>query len=193
MTIDTTALMSLEDYMQKYSDEGAFELIDGNLLPIIPQTAGQGIICGDVFYALNKHLHKQNFGEGFIQLPYMLMLDDTNWVKGSRVPDMMFYTQARFTEYTANTPDWQIKPMILVPDFAVEVVSPTDRFSDVNRKVMTYLADGVKLVWVIDPQAKTIQVYSAESDTHQTFKNDMTISADPIVPDFELSLTELFG
>lgn len=64
----------------------------------------------------------------------------------------MFFEKNRLAAYKEQTPDREEKPFVLVPDLAIEIVSKNDRYSDINDKVMLYLADGVRLVWVIDPQ-----------------------------------------
>jgi Uma2 family endonuclease len=78
------------------------------------------------------------------------------------------------------------------PDFVAEIVSPTDRYSDVHAKVRRYLADGVRLVWVIDQAEKTIRAHHPDSDQIATARGNSRISADPVIPNFELQLTQLF-
>ena len=90
-------------------------------------------------------------------------------------------------------PDWRKKPMTLVPDFIAEIVSPTDRFSDVTKKVQTYLADGVQLIWVIDPDSQTVIEYRADSDQQTRYEGDATLTGGDTIPKIELSLKDLFN
>ena len=53
-------------------------------------------------------------------------------------------------------------PLLVVPDLAVEVVSPNDRQYDVDHKVAEYLEVGVKLVWVINPDTRVVVIYRAD-------------------------------
>jgi Uma2 family endonuclease len=77
------------------------------------------------------------------------------------------------------------------PDLAVEVLSPTDRFSDVQRKVRDYLAAGTRLVWVIDPEARTAIVY--RPDGRVTFLDeDGVLDGEDVVPDFSLALADVW-
>ncbi|MDX2140777.1 MAG: Uma2 family endonuclease [Chloroflexota bacterium] len=66
----------------------------------------------------------------------------SNWVKGSRISDVMCYAGTRFEEYEAQTPNAGVRPLELIPDLVVEIISPADKYSDVNRKVEVYLKDG---------------------------------------------------
>jgi Uma2 family endonuclease len=116
--------------------------------------------------------------------------DKPNWVKGSRVPDLMIYDKARWEEYKANTPDWGDKPFVLVPDLCVEVISPTDKYSDVDAKVAGYLRDGVRLVWVFDPREKAVNVHTSSGSIRLT-RTDM-LDGGEVLPGFKLPLSDLF-
>ena len=72
----------------------------------------------------------------------------------------------------------------------VEVISPTDKYTDINSKVDTYLTDGVKLIWIVDPQRKTIAVYEG-NDTSKTLRAEDMLSGRDVLPDFELSVKDI--
>ena len=184
--------MSLTDFMRKYSDEGAFEIINGEIISMSPQSSGSGNVSGNLYFHLRLYCQHKSAGVAFIEVPFVLT-DHTDWVKGSRVPDVMFYAQDRFDTYDRETPDRESKPMMIVPDFVAETISPSDRFSDVNRKVQTYLDDGVKLVWVIDPQAKTVHTHTPDGVQNRIVKGDAVLSADSVITGFEIKLSDLFA
>lgn len=50
-----------------------------------------------------------------------------------------------------------------MPDLCVEVISPSDVYSEVDAKIERYLNDGVRLVWVVNPRTSSVQVYHAQS------------------------------
>jgi Uma2 family endonuclease len=79
----------------------------------------------------------------------------------------------------------------LVPDFAVEVLSPDDRPSRVAQKIGEFLEFGVLLVWVVDPEAQTVTVYRSLSQTQQFAAKD-TITADPVLPGFACLVSRFF-
>jgi Uma2 family endonuclease len=114
-------------------------------------------------------------------------------VKGSRVPDIMVYERARFDAYCAEHPDWLDKPFILVPDLCIEVVSRNDQYSEVNEKVEAYLADGVRLVWVFDPQTRTVTIRTQGSATATILHADDTLDGGTVVSGFSVRVGDVFA
>jgi Uma2 family endonuclease len=53
----------------------------------------------------------------------------------------------------------------LVPEFVIELKSPTDRWAKLQDKMRLYLANGVSLGWLIDPDKRTVEVYRLEGET----------------------------
>ena len=106
-----------------------------------------------------------------------------------RRPDVAFVS-ARQWPLSREFPeagDWEI-----VPDLAVEVVSPTDELSDMVSKLREYFEYGVKRVWVILPVQR--QVYVDESPTQvRILPCDETLSGEELVPGFTFPLSELFA
>ena len=70
-----------------------------------------------------------------------------------RAPDVAFVARSRLS----TAPSWGFPE--LAPDLVVEVVSPWDRASEVSAKAATWLDAGVRLVWVVDPQARLATVH----------------------------------
>jgi len=83
--------------------------------------------------------------------------------------------------------------LALVPDVVAEVVSPTDRHTDIAAKVRRYLDDGVQLVWVVDPQARVVTAHRAGSDHSLWLSGEAVLSGADVTPGFELPLPRLFG
>jgi len=192
MAINTQQL-TLTAFVERYSDEGPFEYIDGEFVPVTPQVAGSGRLGGEFYFLLKQHVRQNELGEVFVETPFVMTLDGSRWVTGSWVPDVMFYTAERFRQFTEAYPDWESLPVVGAPDFVAEIVSPTDRFSKVSGKVARYLSDGVALIWVIDREAKSIQVHTQGSNQITTYSGDDTLTADPTVPGFVVDLKSFFG
>ena len=76
------------------------------------------------------------------------------------------------------------------PDLAVEVVSPSDKFIDVQQKAFDYLALGCRVVWVVDPAARTVAVYSEGENRLLTAADVLT--GGELLPGFEVPVAELF-
>ena len=105
-----------------------------------------------------------------------------------RIPDVCFISRKKF-------PDGKLPkdPIFnVVPDLAIEVLSPSNSKREMERKLDDYFAAGVELVWYIDPETRTARVY-ASSDRCETFDETKTLTGGSVLPGFELSLTDLFA
>jgi Uma2 family endonuclease len=79
----------------------------------------------------------------------------------------------------------------VAPDLVVEVVSPNDRWTDINEKVDEYLACGVRAVWIIDPRTQRITCYQPSSAVRVYGKDD-ALTEPVILPGFSVLVGELF-
>ncbi len=77
------------------------------------------------------------------------------------------------------------------PDFAVELRSPSDGLADVQSKMAEYLANGVRLGWLIDPQNRRVYVYRPGQPVDILEEPD-ALSGEPVLPGFALDLTAIW-
>jgi Uma2 family endonuclease len=184
--------MSLADFLEQ-SAQSEFELIDGERRPKLPPVYGHSRIIRLIMRLLDAYVTSRNRGENFSETTF-IMPDayDSDWVKGSRIPDIMYYDGERVRQYLESTPDSERKPLALVPDFVIEIVSPNDKFSDVVDKAECYLLDGVRLVWVIDMQGKRALVFEPDAESLRKLKGDALLTAEDLLPGFALKLSDLF-
>ncbi len=107
----------------------------------------------------------------------------------NRKPDVAFVSSDR---WPADRPQpvgdnaWDV-----VPDLAVEVVSPTDFAEDVWDKVFEYFQAGVRLVWVISPKHRFAHVYESPSRMQLITESD-ALDGGEVLPGFRLPLHRLF-
>lgn len=78
------------------------------------------------------------------------------------------------------------------PDFVVEVLSPSNTPGEMGLKRREYFGGGVRLVWEIDPRARTVRVYTSETVFTDHTAAD-TLTGDPVLPGFTLPLAPLFA
>jgi Uma2 family endonuclease len=122
-----------------------------------------------------------------------ILEEKPRWVKGSRIPDVMYYTRERNEELEAS-PNWQKYPATVVPNIVVEVVSPSDDAESLVEKAALYLEDGVEAVWLVWMDDKRVDIYTPDSDVPQVIQGDNAIlSGAPLLPQFELPLSQLFS
>ena len=78
-----------------------------------------------------------------------------------------------------------------VPDLVVEVISTNDSARDVERKVGEYLDAGVRLLWVVSPEEKTVRVHRGDG-TVAWLRRDGDLSGEDVVPGFHCRVADLF-
>jgi Uma2 family endonuclease len=77
------------------------------------------------------------------------------------------------------------------PDLVVEVVSPSDRMTDVQAKVDDYLRAGVRLVWVVEPRARTVTAY-VPGRPPRVYGEADDLDGGDVLPEFRLPVAEIF-
>lgn len=182
--------MPLAEFEARFAQQ-PFEYINGEIREMAPTKKQHTMISRRVFGALYFFQHREETIEVFYETTYILK-DISDWVGGSRVPDIMAYTKERFDKYEADNPDSDSKPFVLIPDFVVEIISPTDKYTEVSEKIDVYIGDGVKLIWVVDPKQKIVTVYTGD-DTATIFRSGGTLTGGDVFADFELTVDAIFG
>jgi Uma2 family endonuclease len=184
--------MPLADFIEQ-TNEQVFEIINGERIPKLPTVGGHNYILNLLYQLLFVHLMATNAGNVFSEGTYVLPDKyDSNWVTGSRTPDILFYAAERWAAYIQANPDWREKPYLLVPDFVVEIVSPTDTFSKLDEKIDAYLLDGVRAIWIIDPQRKKAFVYTPDAKAPVILSGDSVLDGEDVIPGFQVVLSKLF-
>jgi Uma2 family endonuclease len=185
--------MSLEQFLEESAAQ-PFELIHGERRPKLPPVFGHSKAIRLLFRALDHHAVSAKLGEVFSETTFILPdAYDSNWVEGSRIPDIMFYAGKRLTDYLSAAREANERPLPLVPDLVVEVVSPNDKFSEVLEKVDLYLQDGMRLVWVVDLKRKSVLIYTPDGDSPRTLKNDDILTGEDVIAGFHIKLSDLFA
>ncbi len=184
--------MPLDDFIRQY-DQQPFELINGERILKMPTVSLHTEVIRILFLALYAWVSQRKLGEVFQEATFILPdRADASWVTGARTPDVLFYTGNRVADYKADTPNWHQRPYPLVPDLVIEVVSPNDLYSDVERKVAAYLVDGVRLVVVVDPQLQRVTV-DLPDGTHHKLAGDAVLDLSAVIDGCALPLAEIFA
>jgi Uma2 family endonuclease len=77
-------------------------------------------------------------------------------------------------------------------DLCVEIISPSDRPAQVQEKLVEYLARGVRMVWVIDPDERSVRVHRSPDDP-ELFDESATLDGDDVLPGFSCLVADLFA
>ncbi|HLY30661.1 MAG TPA: Uma2 family endonuclease, partial [Ktedonobacterales bacterium] len=145
--------MSVEAFAQLSGADGwLLELYQGRLLRMPGPGYDHAAIQSRLFELVNPHLRANTLGR-LVGTGYFV-LSTGEGQADVLCPDLS-YTQP---ERLAQAPRRGSYPVV-APDLVVEIVSPTDRLSDVAHKTQVYLVAGVRLIWVIWPVSQTIEVW----------------------------------
>lgn len=184
--------MPLEAFIQEF-DQRPFEIIDGGKIYVMPTVFGPGDFIRMLFRLLDRFVEANKLGEVYQEITFILPdAYDSRWVEGSRIPDVMFYSGTRVADYKQQNPDWYGQPLALVPDLVIEVVSPTDHYTDVDKKAAAYLADGVRLIWVFNPQTGRVAVHRTGSNQQTNLTIADTLDGEDVLPGCSIALQNVF-
>ena len=163
-------------------EQGIFELVDG-VLVAKPMGKLESMLAGAILALLREFVLAHNLGivtapDGMIRLG----------PKTFRVPDVAFIAWARI-------PDGPLTEESLanvVPDLAIEVLSPSNTKSEMAKKRREYFAAGVRLVWEVDLPSRTVAVFKVPRRSTR-LDATMTLEAPEILPGFRLPISDLFA
>lgn len=102
-----------------------------------------------------------------------------------RAADVIYISHKRFRQVRSAS------YLDVAPELVVEVMSPDNTWSEVQKKLAEYFAIGVVMVWVVDPQLEQIHVYRSPAQMKLLRKDDM-LTGDDVLPGFEVALSEIF-
>jgi Uma2 family endonuclease len=180
--------MSLEAFLAAGAEQ-PFELIEGEQLYRMPNYFTHSYLIRWMLDTIRAYLSGHNGGEAFQETTYVTG-DSPDWVRGSRIPDIMVITAERYREFRQRMPRLQPGPLRLVPDLTIELVSPSEKPDETAKKIAADLANGVREVWVIDMTTQAAQVHTPHGVTE--IAPDGALST-PLLPAFALSLPDLFA
>jgi Uma2 family endonuclease len=109
----------------------------------------------------------------------------------NRLPDVSFTAWENLP-----SADSHLRPVAdFAPDLAVEIISEGNTRAEIDTKRREFLAAGTKLVWVIDPIDRTVEVYADPSrpDVVTLLREAGTLDGGSVLPGFRLPLADLFS
>jgi len=90
------------------------------------------------------------------------------------------------------TPEQRDSIALIVPDFVMEVRSKTDRIAKLKKKMTeTWMANGVRLAWLIDPKLQKAWIYRADGSEEEIDNFETILSGEDVLPGFGFDLREL--
>ncbi len=169
--------------LSRYPDPRRYELVRG--VPRVSEPPGgvHGRIALKLGARLDEHVMRLGLGTVLVEAGYLL----------ERAPDTVRGPDVSFLS-TARLPPQGIPEQFIAgsPDLAVEILSPGDRWAEVEQKVADYLAAGARRVWLIDPRERRVTVRYADRPSRVLAESDV-LDGEEVVPGFAIELGLLFG
>ena len=162
------------------NDGKRLELIEGVIYEMSPAGGKHGWITGNIHTSIWQHVRDQYLG--FVtaaETGYNLTGDSRNVL----APDVGFVKKERLREL----PEGFIP---LAPDLAVEVLSPGQENSYIDRKGQQYLDAGTEQVWMFDPATKRVIVDIPAGK--RSFEIEDTLDGGDLLPGFSLRVRDVF-
>ncbi|MBI3329003.1 MAG: Uma2 family endonuclease [Nitrospinae bacterium] len=160
-----------------------YEVIDGVRVEREPMGAFETVLASWLCHLINSFAAGKKLG---------LAVNETLFVLNAarnlqRRPDVAFVSYARWpASVVAREPAWNV-----VPDLAIEIVSPTNLAEEIDRKITDYFQSEVRLVWVFYPDSG--RVYDYQSPTHVSIlERTDTLDGGEVLPGFRLPIAQLY-
>jgi Uma2 family endonuclease len=169
------------------ADDDVYELVDGLRVEVPPMSAYSAKLATRLATRMNRHAESENLGEAIVESLFHLPLARDRG--RNRRPDVAFVTYMRWPAQRPQPIDdnaWDV-----VPDIAIEVVSPHDLAESQLGKIIEYFEAGVRLVWVVYPRYRQVHVFESARAVRVLTDSDV-LDGGQVLPGFLLPLLELF-
>jgi Uma2 family endonuclease len=164
--------------------DALYEVIHGQRVELPPMSIFAVRLATKLTSRLDRFVDEQALG--MVVCEGLFILDQQ--VDLRRRPDVAFVSKERWPldRPLPTSGDWPV-----VPDLAVEVVSPNDEMAKVVEKMKEYFRYQVRQVWLIVPTQGIIYVHDSPSEVHALVPNQELTST--LLPGFRLPVAELFS
>ena len=170
-----------EKFYADITPEHKWEFIQGQVIMHSPALNRHLLATQRVFSLLNMFVVTQRIGQ--VRMEKAM----TVFPRNDYEPDVVFFGPAKSASIEPDTLKFPI------PDFIIEVLSPSTEGRDRGIKFKDYGLHGVQEYWIIDPIAETVEAYRLEEDSYPPVaaQKDAILSSD-VVPGFDISVRAIF-
>lgn len=180
----STKQLTVDELLELDDDGCRYELMRGELVSMPPTGEAHASLMVTLSIELGGFVRRNGLGRSVSGDPGVILDRTQNLMLA---PDFAFTRRERL-ESEQPSPGF----VTIVPDFVVEILSPSERAGHINQKIQEYLAAGVSLIWIIDPPRRSITVYSVDQPTRFLTADD-TIDGGAVLPGFQIRVGDLFA
>jgi Uma2 family endonuclease len=182
--VTTSPQITIDELEKHGGPEGGWELINGELIELPPDSEIHGQVGGEFHGYLWSHVRSQDLGYVYLSVTSYVVSDNPPTV---RKPDVSFNRTGRLPADRNR-----LGFIRIAPDLVAEVISLSDRMADVLTKVGMWLDFGVPMVLLIAPIAQTVTVFRPDREP-RSLSGDQTIDGEEVVPGFSLPVRAIFA
>ena len=182
--MESTSSTISQDGLQSRNEDVLYEVVDGHMVELAPMGAYEVWLATALTESLRSFARQHHLGRAVQEM----LFDLGATLQRQRRPDVALVLYDRWPpqQRVPRTEAWNV-----VPNLAVEIVSPTDRADDLMNKVAEYFGAGVERVWIIFPAQEHVYVYESPTTVRILTRAD-TLQGEPLLPDFRLPLATFF-
>ena len=181
--VTTTRLMTAEELLNLPDDGFRYELVRGKLRKRLPAGQTQGKYASNIHISLGGYAKANRLGKSYIADTGYILATDPDHVLA---PDFAFISNERLREIGESDGFAQG-----APDVAVEVISPNDRYTEVEEKVEDWLNAGCRAVIVVNPRRRTVNLHRSPTEVTILTESD-TLELGDIVPGWRMPVEDIF-
>ena len=179
-----TQLMTADELLALPDDGYRYELVRGELKKMAPAGFYHGTTSAKIGASLLNYTAAHNLGEVCGSETGFLIGSDPDHV---RAPDAAFVRRERVAA-VGFVPGYFPGP----PDLAVEVISPHDRYTEVEEKVADWLAAGVQLVILVNPRNRSVTLRAPDQPPVILTDQD-TLDGGAVIPGWQMPVRDIFA
>lgn len=171
-----------QDYLHLPEDK-RYELIEGDLYMVPSPNVNHQRVVRNLGTMLLNYVRRNNSGE-LLYAPCDVVLSEEDVVQ----PDILFVSKDR----RAIIKEECIKG---APDLVIEILSPSTAERDMSIKKKIYFKFGVKEYWIVNIEAKTVEVMITGDDRFKTFRvfSEGSSITSPLLRDLSINVTDIFS
>jgi Uma2 family endonuclease len=175
-TLAQKKLLTAEEFLLLPEPENGShqELVRGEIITTAPPGGMHGVSCLKAGRRIGDFVERNDLGT--------VTSNDTGFIT-ERGPDISFWSKERL-------PAVPVGYIETAPDLLVEVLSPSNSSKQIRAKLKEYCASGVRLVWVIAPEDRTLTIYRIP-DEGRVLHESALVSGEDVLPEFACRVSDL--
>ena len=175
--------MTLDEFLELPETEPYSEFICGEIVEKTGIGWDHGLLMAEISALFGNALQGRRAGWPMVSPLFVQRAENRAYL-----PDIAFLLR----EHLPSREVMRRGPLEMIPDLVVEILAPDDRPNRVGEKLAFYTRNEIPLVWVVDPEERTIDAYRPGQPTTRHGAGDV-IGAEPVLPDFRLDVGALFA